>query len=451
VGEFLQSEPGAALCRDFGKGVVKLGLRERLDGLRNAIRGGAGGSAPDAAALAADLRVRLMRVCNPEGRRAINATGILLHTGLGRAPMCAGAMDALAGAGGYAIVQTDLESNKRCRREVKIESMLRALTGCEAATIVNNNAAATLLVLNTLAAGREVIVSRGQLVEIGGSYRLPDVMARSGAILREVGATNRTHLRDYEAALSEDTGAVIHVHTSNYRIRGFAGTPGIRDLAALGRRAGVPVIDDLGSGALVPLAPFGLPDEPLVADSIAAGADVACFSGDKLICGPQAGILLGKADLIARIRKNPFARMFRVCKLTLAAMEATLTHFVNGDYREALPFYRMLSRTPDELARAARALAARIGDLPGARLTVADDVAYVGSGSVPDQGVPTTVLRLAPRDAKAAEALAYRLRTNVPSIFCRLKEGALLFDLRTLLPGDEDNLAHALRAAVAAP
>jgi L-seryl-tRNA(Ser) seleniumtransferase len=451
VAEVLAGEAGTALCDTFGAGLVKLALHDLLDDCRRAIRAGRADAPTDMASLTGILRSRLVRLARPAGRRAVNATGILLHTGLGRAPLGGSAMAALAGFDRYSILQTDPDTGKRCLREAKVERMLQALTGCQAATVVNNNAAATMLILNTLAAGREVIVSRGQLIEIGGAFRLPDVMAKSGAALREVGTTNRTHMRDYEGAIGEDTGAIIHVHTSNYRVRGFSGTPDIRALVPLGHRHGFPVIDDLGSGALVPLAPFGLPDEPLVADSIKAGADVCCFSGDKLICGPQCGIVVGTRDTIARIRKNPFARMFRVCKMTLAALEATLAHFVNGDYADVLPFYRMLGRSPDALAATAGDLVARLDGLPGCTVSAAPDVAYVGSGSVPDQGILTTVLRCVPDPAAGptAEALARRLRLGVPSVFCRVQDDALLFDMRTLLDGEADILVDRLRAALA--
>ena len=330
VTQVLTSEPGRELAREFGHGLTTFELRSFLDDLRRDIRGGAIESMLSLEQLADELRLRLARLSQAAGRRAINATGILLHTGLGRAPLCREAIDAIAACHGYSVLQASLESGDRSLREAAVQRILIELTGCEAATIVNNNAAATMLILNTLAAGKEVIISRGQLIEIGGSFRMTDVMAQSSATLREVGTTNRTHLRDYENAISDRTGAIIHVHTSNYRIRGFASTPDVPELVELGRRHNISVIDDLGSGALVPLREFGLTDEPLVRDSIAAGIDVACFSGDKLICGPQSGIICGRAAAIERIRKNPFARMFRVGKLTLAALQATLIHFLNA-------------------------------------------------------------------------------------------------------------------------
>jgi L-seryl-tRNA(Ser) seleniumtransferase len=380
------------------------------------------------------------------GRRAINATGILLHTGLGRAPFCAEASEAVAAGDRYAVLQTSIETGQRCQRDTDIEAMLRTLTGCEAATVVNNNAAGTMLVLNTLSEGKECIVSRGQLVEIGGAFRLPDVMEKSGATLREVGTTNRTHLRDYENAINENTGAIIHVHTSNYRVRGFSGTPSIQELVPLGKKHGIPVADDLGSGALVPLSEFGITNEPLVRDSVAAGADLMCFSADKLICGPQGGIILGKADWLRRIRKNPFARMFRCDKLTLAGLQATLVHFVNGVYRERIPLYRMLSRQLPDLEVDARRIAEALEDVPGITATIGDDVAYIGSGSIPDEGIPSKVVRL--DSPHGVHRISAALRRHVPSIFGRVSHDGLVLDMRTLLAGEGDLLVEGLARAL---
>jgi L-seryl-tRNA(Ser) seleniumtransferase len=388
----------------------------------------------------------------------VNATGILLHTGLGRAPLCEDALAALQGLGRYSLLQADVATGGRSLREEKIERLLVELTGCEAATVVNNNAAATMLVLNTLAAGREVVVSRGQLVEIGGSFRMPDVMARSGAVMREVGTTNRTRLSDYEAAVGERTGAILHVHTSNYRIRGFSWTPPVGELVELARRlaasrapaAPVPVIDDLGSGALVRLSEFGIEDEPLVRDSIAAGVAVACMSGDKLISGPQAGIAVGRREVIEAARSNPLARAFRVCKMTLAALEATLVHFVNGTWREAIPFYRLLARSLEELDACAAEAAGALSHVKGVTCEVLDDVSYVGSGAAPDQGIATRVVAV--RSAHVgADELARRLRTGVPSIFARVRDDAVLFDMRTVMPEETDALRGGVVSALGGP
>jgi L-seryl-tRNA(Ser) seleniumtransferase len=445
VSSATQRDAFLQIAEEFGDGLAKLELRSLIAETRQQVMLGALSQVPETHDLIAALTHRLERITKPMGRRAINASGILLHTGLGRAPMCPEAIEALSCFDRYSILQTDIAGGKRSRRDDKIERMLVHLTGCEAATVVNNNAAATMLILNTCAPGAEVIISRGQLVEIGGSFRIPDVMACSSAILREVGTTNRTHLRDYEAAIGPSAGAIMHVHTSNYRVRGFASVPTIGELAELGHRHDLPVIDDLGSGALVSLRDYGLPDEPLVRDSVRAGADVVCFSGDKLISGPQAGIILGRRELIDRVRKNPFARMFRVCKMTLAALEATLTHFVDGaSYKRAIPFYRMLARPVDELASQAESLIARVGPLPDTALSISDDLAFVGSGSIPDEGVATKVVRVVSQ-VVSPQTLAHRLRGGIPSVFPRIHDGAVLLDMRTIRPDEVDVLAAAVR------
>jgi L-seryl-tRNA(Ser) seleniumtransferase len=445
VAEFMDGA-GKELAARFGAGVVKLELRALLEDLRGEIRGGKRAEIPAIQEMVKELERRVIRLTQPIGRRAINATGILLHTGLGRAPLCKEAADAVAGGGNYSVLQASLDSGDRSLREEKLQRMFMELIGCEAMTLVNNNAAATMLILNTLAAGKEVIISRGQLIEIGGSFRMTEVMAQSSAVLREVGTTNRTHLRDYESAINEKTGAIIHVHTSNYRVRGFAGTPGIGELVALGKKHGIPVIDDLGSGAIVPLSEFGISNEPLVKDSLAAGADVVCFSGDKLISGPQSGIICGKKPIIEKIRKNPYARMFRVCKLTLAGLEATLVHFLNGTFREGIPFYRMMSRKVSDLEKDARCMEAGLKGIAGLNVSVGDDLAYVGSGSIPDEGIPAKVLRIT-HDNLASDELARRLRLGVPSIFGRLQDRTLILDVRTLLPGEIEMVIEAVKCA----
>ena len=433
----------------FGEGILKSELRLAIEEVRTGILSGSSNKIPDTASMVDLLRQRLIRFTSPRGRYTINATGILLHTGLGRSPLCKEALEALNGMGTYSLLQADLASGKRSLREEKIERMLIGLTGCEAATVVNNNAAATMLVLNTIAPGKRVIVSCGQLIEIGGEFRIPDVMAKSSVILHIVGTTNRTHLHDYERAIDDNTGALLHVHTSNYRVRGFAGTPDIRELCELGNKYHIPVIDDIGSGALVPLSGFGITDEPLVADSVRAGTDVMCFSGDKLICGPQAGIICGKRKIIEQIRKNSFARMFRVCKLTIAALEATLLHFVNNTYITALPFYRMLLTPIETVDLRARTLAQLIGEMKGVSAEIIDDVSYVGSGSLPDEGIPTKVVRI--RSDKALHGMgsikkmSINLRLGVPSVFCRVKEDMLYCDMRTLFDGEELEIAESIR------
>lgn len=449
VDSFIKSKAGKSISKSFGSGIAKFALRQLLDNIRNQIKAKPETEVPNNAKFAELLKNDLIRLTSPMGRKAINASGIMLHTGLGRAPYADNAVEALSVCNGYSLLQTDLASGKRSLREEKIEAMLKELTGCEAATVINNNAEATMLILNTLAKGKEAIISRGQLVEIGGSFRMPDVMKQSGAKMLEVGATNRTHIKDYAAAITQKTGAIIHVHTSNYRIRGFAGMPNIRQICEFRKKScpNIPVVDDLGSGGLIPLSKFALPDEPLIKESISAGVDLVCFSGDKLICGPQVGIICGKADMIAKVRKNPFARMFRCGKMTLAALESTLIHFINGTYQTNLPFYQMLTRTTNSLKKDADTLLKALKKVKGYRVSIIDDVSYVGSGSVPDQGVPDKVLHIEPESGNAAK-LATGLRLNIPSVFCRLKGNALLFNMRTLLNDDIDFLKTALESVL---
>lgn len=440
LGALMESERGRALAAEFGAGLARGCVRDMLARLRADIL--AGERPPvDSGDLLARAGAQLRIFAEPRAREVINASGVLLHTGLGRAALPDAAVAALEGAARYTTLQTDIVTGKRSLREERIEWMLRELTGAEAATVVNNNAAATMLVLNTLCAGREAVISRGQLIEIGGEFRMPEVMAMSNAAMREVGATNRTHLRDYERAIGESTAALVHVHTSNYRVRGFAGTPGIAEISALAKKHNVYSFDDLGSGALAPLGEWGLPDEPLVVDSLRAGADVVCFSGDKLIGGPQCGIICGKAGHIARIRKNPFARMFRVCKLTLAALEATLGIWLNGDFRARIPFYRMLETTPAELLARADIVAGSVRELFSCEVAMQPSRAYVGSGSIPDETVESLAVRISPKRVNC-NALAAALRGA--GIFAHIAGGAVLLEMRTLLPGQEVELAARL-------
>ena len=455
----LREDAVRGLIEEFGRDVVVAEGRAALEETRAMIASAKAGGSPAAAAggvsgadispdsLVTRLRVRLEEKFTPSLSPAVNATGIIMHSGLGRAVLSEAAREAIAAVSlGYSTLALDLESGKRVSRDRHVEGLLRELTGAESATVANNNAAATVLVLNTLARGKEVVVSRGQLVEIGGSFRMPDVMTTSGAVLREVGTTNKTHLRDYESAISESTGAILRVHHSNYRIVGFAEEPGIEELAALGRSRGVPVVDDLGSGALVDLATYGLASEPLVRTSVQAGADVVCFSGDKLIGGPQCGIIVGKSAWIQKIKKNPLARAFRCGKLSLAALEATLKLFLAPEkLTERHPIYRMLSLTPDDLGRRAKKLAASLRKSLSldVAISVEDGESQVGSGAVPVETLPSKVLAVqAP--GISAEDLARKLRLLTPPIFARIHKDAVLFDFRTIQPTEDAVVERAL-------
>ncbi len=377
----------------------------------------------------------------------INATGVVLHTAIGRACLPDAAVEAVHRvAKGYSVLQWDRETGKRGCRDIHTERLICFLSGAEATTIANNNAGATLLVLSALAEGREVIVSRGQLVEIGGSFRIPDVMEQSGAVMREVGCTNRTHLRDYREAINENTAVILRVHPSNYRIRGFTSEVPLEDLVALGNEYGIPVVDDLGAGSYVDLANFGLPSEPTVKKSIKVGAAVVTSSGDKLIGGPQAGIITGKEEYIEKIRKHPLARALRVGKLTISALEASLMVFLRGkDYLvKHHPVYRMFSLGRDELRRAAEEFASMLDLPPSCSAVVMDIDSYVGSGSLPDYPIPSAGVGLKTPDG---EVLAKRLRLGDPAVASRMDDNLLVMDMRTVQPGEAEVLARLVNEA----
>jgi L-seryl-tRNA(Ser) seleniumtransferase len=385
----------------------------------------------------------------PHYRKVVNATGIILHTALGRAVLPEKAVRQIAAElSGYSLLQADVDSGERSKRDGRIEDLLKQLTGAEAATVVNNNAAATLIVLNTVASGREVIVSRGQLVEIGGAFRLPEVMAAGGVKLVEVGTTNKTHARDYENAITPNTAAILRVHPSNYKITGFTAETSLVDLVRIGHEHGLVVIDDLGAGPRLDFSRFGFEKEPTLQESVAAGADLITASADKLIGASQGGIILGRANLVQTIRKNPLARILRVGKLTLAALEATLTLF--RDESEAMaevPTLRMLRRKLDAISDQAEAIANAIRERAAeATITTIDGFSQMGSGSLPTQDLAT---RLVAIEAKAIQPdeLTRRLRHHEPPVFARVHKGRVLLDPRTLLDGDD---AIAIEACVQA-
>ena len=376
----------------------------------------------------------------PYFRYAVNALGIVLHTGLGRAPFSPEITEAMVAVSrGYSRLQID-DDGKRDDRYRKIGALLRILTGAEAALIVNNNAGATLLILHALAAGKEVIVSRGQLIEIGGAFRIPDVMAQSGAVMREVGTTNRTHLKDYESAVNPATGALLRVHQSNYRITGFTKEVSLEELVELGRKNNVPVVDDLGSGALIDLSRFGLPKEPLVQDSVKAGADVICFSGDKLIGGPQCGIIIGRKSLIDRIKKDPLTRALRCDKLTNAALEATLRLFLRSESEliRSHTVLGLLLRTPRAIKNQATKCARLLRKSCADRLDVSvrEAVSEIGGGSLSTEQLPTFVVAVVPKRGTVDE-LAGKLRRATIPVFGRVADNSLLLDFRTVLKGEE--------------
>jgi len=451
VSALLEHEEVTGWLHALPRASVVASLQAALQKTRDDILNGQCSTAPTLEEILIIAEGELTRRSTPSLRQVINATGVVLHTGLGRAPLCDAAIEAIVeGASGYCNLEFDLATGERGKRSTHVRQLLCDVTGAGSALVVNNNAAATLLILKTFAEGREVIVSRGQLVEIGGSYRLPDILSASGAKLREVGTTNRTRLGDYEKAAHPGvTAMLLHVHTSNYQVVGFTESVGMADLVKLARRLGLLAVDDLGSGALFDLSAHGLPPEPSVAASIAAGADLVCFSGDKLLGGPQCGIILGRPDLIAAIEASPLMRTYRVDKLTLLALEATLRHYLDPeDALNSIPALRMMNVATDELAARAQALAEDLQQaLPTERFLVCSDVGYVGGGSMPGKELPTVVVQWRPERA-AVEAVAHALRVGETPVIARVRDEAICFDLRTIRPADMEDLIEAAVAAV---
>ena len=376
----------------------------------------------------------------PRLHPVVNATGTITHTNLGRALLSTAACEAIQQAAqNYVNLEYDVATGKRGHRDRITEPLLQQLTGAEASTIVNNNAAAVLLALQTLARGKEVIVSRGELIEIGGAFRIPDVMEASGAILREVGTTNRTHLRDYATAITENTGLLLKVHPSNYKILGFTATPAMEELTQLGAQHGIPTMEDLGSGALVDMTQYGLPREPLVAESLASGVDIVTFSGDKLLGGPQAGLIVGKAEWIEKMRKNPMMRAMRVDKLTLAALSATLQLYLTAPYAGTdtlaaqLPMLNRYTRPMEALHTVALELANQLESIFGdkVRIRVAETRGQIGSGALPIETLPSVALVLEASDV-SAEGLAAHFRNAKVPVIGRIKDAQLWLDLRAI-------------------
>jgi L-seryl-tRNA(Ser) seleniumtransferase len=386
--------------------------------------------------LAAEAAELAWQMATPSLRSVINATGVVIHTNLGRAPLCAEAIVAMQGlAGGYSNLELDLGSGKRGDRQDHIQGILREVLGVEAAVVVNNNASAVLLVLTALARGKEVVVSRGQAVEIGGGFRIPDVMRRSGARLVEVGSTNRTYARDYEEAISERTAALMRIHSSNFRVIGFTSEVEIEPMAELAQRRGVLLLDDLGSGSLLDTAQFGLMREPMVQTSVAAGVDLVCFSGDKLLGGPQAGIIAGKREAVERCKRDPLMRAMRTDKVTLAALQATLLEYLKGRALETIPVWRMISTPLEELRHRAERWAS---STPGA--DVVEGRSAIGGGSLPEETLPTALLRL-PRHGSPQRQLA-ALRSR--GVIARIQDDAVVLDPRTVQPNEDEALLQRL-------
>jgi L-seryl-tRNA(Ser) seleniumtransferase len=457
VSDLLARDDVAALLAAEPRPLVLDALRDAIEARRAAVL--AGSDDPTTADdVVAHARLLLAASARPSLRRVVNATGIIVHTNLGRSPM---ALDAIAAAveaaSGYSTLEYDAVTGQRGSRHVHVEALLTRLTGAEAAMAVNNNAAAVLLALAGLAGGREAIVSRGQLVEIGGSFRIPDIMAQSGARMVEVGTTNKTHLADYADAITADTGVLLKVHSSNFRMVGFIEQVETAELAALGAERGVPVFEDQGSGVLLDLTPWGLSGEPTIGQAVAAGADVVSASGDKLLGGPQAGILVGRATVIERLKKHPLARALRLDKMTLAALEATLRLYLEPERALAeVPTLAMLTAPAEVVRQRAEALAARIRDavgrdaVDGLEVSVEPEVSRAGGGALPMADIPTFVAAVASARVSANDMEA-RLRAWEPHIVARIKDGRVFLDPRTLSADDADIVveafAHVLRDA----
>lgn len=507
VDQLLQTPAVVEAARGLPRPLVTDVVRDAVEEARRHIRAGAVAPAPEALARLAARHVQALRrrLLTP----VINATGVVLHTNLGRAPLSAASLAAMqAVASGYSNLEYEVETGRRGSRHVHGEALLTRLTGAEAAMVVNNNAAAVLLVLSAVATGREVILSRGEMIEIGGAFRIPEVMAQSGCLLREVGTTNRTHRRDYEQAIGDNTAAILKVHPSNYRVMGFTASVSTRELAELAHRRGLLLIEDLGSGVLVPTERYGVAHEPTVQETLAAGADLVTFSGDKLLGGPQAGIIVGRRDLVEKCRRHPLARAVRVDKLTLAALQATLQHYLDGTVDE-IPVYRMLARSAEELTGRADAVRKRVLARlqPSQAAAAADDggasdtgltagtanaagtaavttdapvdvtgeitigvkvvptTSTVGGGSLPGEGQPSAAVAVTVcsrgRGGAAGTAsrvnvspgtvenLAALLRRRQPPIVGRIEDDVLLLDLRTVDPSQDEQLAEGLAQALA--
>jgi len=442
VGRLVAGRPGEprSILTDVARSVLAAARSKVL----------AGEAAPSVDELVEAAERQLASRARLSPRPLVNATGVILHTNLGRAPLSDAAMRAIAEtAPAYSDLEFDLDSGERGSRAAHVSALIAQVTGAEAGLAVNNNAGATLLCLTALAAGREVIVSRGQAVEIGGGFRIPDVMLQSGSILIEVGTTNRTYARDYEDAVTTATAALLHVHSSNFRVVGFTREVPLAEMSEVARRHGLTLLDDNGSGALLDTAAFGLPHEPTVQESVAAGSDVVCFSGDKLLGGPQAGIVCGRGELVSKIARHPLARALRIDKLSLAALAATLRHYARGEAREQVPVWRMMAAPGTELEARARRWAGALSSA-GVGVELVEAESAVGGGSLPGATLPTVCLAIAPdphnKDGDSATWLSAALRGSDPPIVARVERGKVLLDPRTVLPEQDGYVERVLSA-----
>ncbi|MEP7075568.1 MAG: L-seryl-tRNA(Sec) selenium transferase [Acidobacteriota bacterium] len=447
VDELLRTVTAGSIAADVGTRFATVLARRAIEGVRAEVREAGSGSGGQQSLIEISESKLLDEYQNdrmPRIQRVINATGVVVHTNLGRAPLSANARRAIVDAAGYSSVEYDVAAGKRGKRGERAESLICELTGAEAAVIVNNCAAAAFLVLTVFAAGGEVVISRGELVEIGGDFRIPDVLVRSGATLREVGTTNRTSLADHEKAINEKTCLLLKVHPSNYRITGFSSAPSVSELAGLAHEKGLIFFEDAGSGALTDLSEYGITDEPIIADSIRAGADLVAFSGDKLLGGPQAGMIVGRSELIDQIRKHPLYRVLRVDKIAYAALEATLEAYRKGTSTQEIPVQRMLSLTRNDLAARTAKFVERLTNVE-LSVEIIDGHSVIGGGAAPDVQ-PATVLLAISHSDRSAERLEYALRNSTPAVIARIAEGRVVLDLRTVCEIEEGELLNILNA-----
>jgi L-seryl-tRNA(Ser) seleniumtransferase len=441
VNALLEMPEISTFYASYPRALVVSTIREVLDDLRGSVeRSDNSDTDLSPSAILPLIKGKLLARGKLPISRVINATGVLIHTGLGRTPLAAEAIKEIEEtAGGYCSLEVDVSTGKRSSRTAHLEALVVALTGAEAAMVVNNNAAAVLLGLDTLAGGKEVIISRSQQVEIGGSFRMPEVMAKSGAKMVEVGTTNRTYISDYRGAITLDTTLLLNVHSSNYRIVGFTAEAKIEELVQLGREFEIPVMYDLGSGALFDLKQYGLPHEPTVEESVRAGIDITTFSTDKLLGGPQGGVIVGKKSFVDLMKQNPLARALRVDKLTTAALEATLKLYADKEaVAQRLPILKMLTRTLEDIERESKQFIKELSRRSGGKIaaTLEDGSSAVGGGSLPGEAIPTKLIAISTKKPSAQE-LSDRLRQNVPPIFARIVDDRLLLDLRTVTNGSE--------------
>ena len=444
VERLLSDERMPGLIEAHSRQVVVAAVRQRLDEARAAIA--AGSAAPQADEIIDAVCERVEASDRAWPRHVINATGVALHTNLGRAPLSDDAIGAMQRtAQGYSDLELDLISGRRGSRQAHISELVRRATGAESALVVNNNASAVMLGLAAIASGKEVIASRGEAVEIGGGFRIPDVLAQSGAKLVEVGTTNRTYARDYEAAISENTGALLAVHASNFRVMGFTHAPQISELVEIGERYGVPTLHDLGSGCLLDTGRFNLAHEPMPQESVIAGVGLSFFSGDKLLGGPQAGIISGKRELVDLVARHPLARAMRIDKLSMAALAATLEHYIRGEALDKVPVWRMIAMPTDDVKSRAAGWAEKIGD----RASVVKSESTIGGGSLPGETLPTWAVAIDCEGIRGgAEEVAKRLREADAPVLGRIEDGRVQLDARTTLPGEDALMLRSVRTAL---